>query len=96
MKKLVGLLLVVLLILVLATGIASAAAPLPQGGGQEYIVQADDWLSKLADKAYGDMFAYPVIVEATNAKAAEDTSFTFIDNPDLIEIGQKVWIPARP
>lgn len=62
--------------------------------GQAYIVQADDWLSKLAQKFYGDMFTYPVIVDATNAKAATDSSFDVIDNPDLIEIGQKLWIPA--
>jgi nucleoid-associated protein YgaU len=37
--------------------------------------------------------AYPVIVDATNAKAKEDSSFTEITNPDLIEIGQKLWIP---
>jgi hypothetical protein len=36
-----------------------------------------------------------VIVEATNARAAEDVSFVVIDNPDLIEVGQKLWIPAQ-
>ncbi|GIK41856.1 MAG: hypothetical protein BroJett011_56890 [Chloroflexota bacterium] len=61
--------------------------------GQAYIVQADDWLSKLALKFYNDMMQYPVIVEATNAKAKDDSSFTVITNPDLIEIGQKLWIP---
>jgi hypothetical protein len=66
-----------------------------QADGQAYIVQADDWLSKLADKFYGDMFTYPAIVEATNAEAAQDDSFAVIDNPDLIEIGQKLWIPAK-
>ncbi len=62
--------------------------------GEEYIVQADDWLSKIADKFYGDILAYPIIVDATNARAAEDDSFAVIDNPDIIEIGQKLWIPA--
>ncbi|MCB0154190.1 MAG: SMP-30/gluconolactonase/LRE family protein, partial [Anaerolineae bacterium] len=65
-----------------------------QTEGEEYVVQADDWLSKIADKFYGDILAYPTIVEATNARAAEDDSFAIIDNPDLIEIGQKLWIPA--
>jgi large repetitive protein len=64
-----------------------------QGNGEAYVVQADDWLSKIADKFYGDISAYPTIVEATNAKAKEDSSFTVIANPDLIEIGQKLWIP---
>lgn len=77
-----------------ALGMAQAAPPVQdEGPGVEYIVQADDWLSKLADKFYGDIFAYPVIVKGTNAMAADDASFTIIDNPDLIEIGQKLWIP---
>jgi hypothetical protein len=63
--------------------------------GREYTVQAEDWLSKLAEKEYDDPMAYPVIVEATNAKAAEDNSFAVIDNPDIIEIGQKLWLPTE-
>ena len=38
------------------------AAPLSQetmSCEQEVIVQADDWLSKIAEKVYGDVFAYP-------------------------------------
>lgn len=73
-----------------------SAAPPTQGGGQEYVVQEDDWLSKIADRYYGDMMAYPVIVEATNARAKEDSSFATITNPDLIEVGQKLWIPDVP
>jgi iron(III) transport system substrate-binding protein len=77
----------------LLAGVATAANPLQQGGGQEYIVQADDWLSKLAEKSYGDVLAWPVIWRATNAKAAEDASFAEITNPNVIEVGQKLWIP---
>jgi hypothetical protein len=84
---------IVVLALTLAVGLALAAPPAQEAGGQPYVVQKDDWLSKIADKYYGDMFAYPIIVEATNAKAAEDSSFAVIKNPDLIEIGQKLWIP---
>ena len=76
------------------TSLASTAAPLLQDEGTTYIVQADDWLSRLAEKFYGDLLAYPAIVDATNAKAAEDDSYTVIDNPDVIEIGQKLFIPA--
>ena len=64
-----------------------------EGDGQAYIVQADDWLSKLSLKFYGDIAKYPAIVEATNAKAKGDSTFDVITNPDLIEIGQKLWIP---
>lgn len=74
---------------------AVAAAPPPEGSssGQDYIVQADDWLSKLADKFYGDPLAFQAIVEATNAKAVEDTTYTSITNPDVIEVGQRLFIP---
>ncbi len=71
------------------------AAPLPQASeGDVYVVQAEDWLSKIAEKYYGDILAYPAIVAATNAKASSDASFAYIANPDLIEVGQKLWIPA--
>ena len=82
-------LLLALIIFWINTPQAQAQAP----EGREYIVQVDDWLSKLSDKFYGDIFAYPDIVEATNTKAAEDGSFTPITNPDLIEVGQKLWMP---
>ena len=81
---------IILVLLGLSLSLAYAQAP----EGQAYVVQAGDWLSKLAQKEYGDPLAYPAIVEATNAKATEDDSFTVITNPDLIEIGQKIWIPA--
>lgn len=72
-----------------------AAAPPPQAStGDVYIVQAEDWLSKIAEKYYGDILAYPAIVAATNAKASSDASFAYIANPDFIEVGQKLWIPA--
>lgn len=86
------------LVIVLSLALLPAtllAAPPQQEEGQEYTIQADDWLSKLALKFYSDMTKYPAIVEATNAKAQEDSTFTVITNPDLIEIGQKLWIPAE-
>jgi LysM repeat protein len=86
-------LLIAVMITLLAANVVRAAAP--DSDGQEYIVQPGDWLSKIAGKFYGDIFAYPSIVKATNAKAAEDDSFDVIDNPDVIEIDQKLWIPAQ-
>jgi peptide/nickel transport system substrate-binding protein len=56
-------------------------------------VQAEDSLSTLADKFYGNIFAYPVIVDATNAKAATDSSYATIDDPNVIEAGSKLCIP---
>ena len=70
------------------------AAPVHQDEGTEYVVQADDWLSKLSEKFYGDTLAFPAIVEATNAKAAVDDSYVVIDNPDIIEVGQRLLIPT--
>ncbi|MCB0177910.1 MAG: hypothetical protein KDI62_06760 [Anaerolineae bacterium] len=59
---------------------------------EEYTVVADDWLSKLADKYFGDLFLYPAIVTATNEKHAIDDTFAEIENPDVIEPGWKVCI----
>ena len=84
----------VLFLFVLSVGVAGAAPP-SQTGGETYAVQADDWLSKLADKFYGDVFAWPAIWEATNAKATEDDSFAVIEDPNVIEVGQKLWIPSQ-
>lgn len=72
------------------------AAPNAQSAscGQDYTVQADDWLSRLAEKFYGDLLAYPAIVNATNAAAQADASYAAIANPDLIEIGWKLCLPA--
>jgi len=61
---------------------------------QEVIVQGDDWLSKIAEKVYGDVFAYPAIAEATNVKNAEHNSFARIENVDVIEIGWKLCVPS--
>lgn len=57
-------------------------------------VQADDWLSKLADKFYGDILAFPVIARATNAKSAVDDSYAFIEDVNIIEPGWKLCIPS--
>src|SRR5262245_36743747 len=75
--------------------VSHAAGPLPQTDGQAYVVQSGDWLSKLADKFFGDPQAWPLIVKATQAKAATDSSFTTIADPNMIEVGQKLWIPTE-
>lgn len=62
--------------------------------GAEYTVQAGDWLSKIAEKYFGNAGAYPTIIEATNARAGQDNSFGVITDPNLIEVGQKLWIPG--
>ena len=82
---------------------AAAAAPTDQApagqalssGGQAYVVQQGDWLKKIARKFYDDSRRWRDIMEATNAKAAKDASFSVITDPDLIRPGWKLWIPAE-
>ncbi len=57
-------------------------------------VQLNDWLSKIAEKFYGNPLAYPAIVTATNAQHAADATFAAIDDPNIIEPGWKLCIPS--
>ena len=88
--------LVSLLALILSTLAAPVAmgAPLPQAEGEVYTVQKDDWLSKIAEKEYGDPLAYPAIVYHNNLKSEEDSTFARIDDPDLIEVGWTIYLPT--
>jgi len=92
-KKLFSLFVLIALLVSLLPA-AAFAAPLRQEGGKTYTVQKDDWLSKLADKEYGDPFAWEPIYYYTNLKAEEDEAFNFIEDPDLIEIGWTLYIPT--
>lgn len=90
MSKKVGLFLFLALLLALIP-----ATALAQDGGTAYTIQADDWLSKLAEKEYGDPLAYPAIVYYTNLKATSDDAYNEIDNPDLVEVGWVVYLPSN-
>ncbi len=94
MKFKLPILLIISILPIIKPAPVALTAPLLQDGGQDYVVQVDDWLSKLADKFYGNIFAFPAIVEATNTRASEDSSYTFITDPDVIEVGQKLYIPS--
>ena len=88
---------VLAVLMLLALLMPAAPAAFAQGGvacEEDYSVQADDWLSKLADKFYGDVLAYPALFEATNAAAAAD-SYATIANADLIEVGWKLCVPSQ-
>ncbi len=91
MSKKVMFILVMLLVLSFTAVPAIAQDPTC---ADDYTVQADDWLSKLSDRFFGDIFAYPIIVDATNAANAADESYAKIGNPDVIEVGQKLCIPS--
>ena len=93
MRRLISSLLLLVLLLTVVSSVAVAAPPAQEG--ETYVVQADDWLSKLADKFLGDVFAWPAIWGATNEKADTDAAYTRILNPDLIEVGQTLYIPSE-
>jgi LysM repeat protein len=61
---------------------------------QTYTVQAGDWLSRIAERFYGDVQSYQVIFDATNAAGANN-GFATLNDPDLIEVGQVLCIPAQ-
>ena len=90
-KKLFALLLVVTLLTVSAPVLA---APPYQAAGQDYTVQAGDTLGALAEKALGARALFPAIAGLNNEKAVADTSYAVIGDPQRLEVGRKIYIPA--
>ncbi len=93
-KKLITIVATMAILMGAVTQSAAASPMLQVACEQDTVVQADDWLSKLADKFYGDILAFPAIVEATNQANAADDSYALIENADLIEPGWKLCIPS--
>lgn len=58
----------------------------------EYVVQADDQLSTLADRYYGDASFSASIISATNRKHITDSAFASITTPQQIKAGDKLCI----
>jgi LysM repeat protein len=85
---------VVVVLALMPGAMAYAAGPSPQTEGWEYVVQADDWLSKLAEKYLGDAHLWPRIVAITNAGAAVDPRLALIHDSNVIYPGQIILIPA--
>ena len=71
------------------------AAPVCLAESGDYIVQAGDTLGDIAQEMLGDTSRYGEIVEGTNARASSDSSYTRIEDPNLIEVGWKLAIPIR-
>lgn len=67
-----------------------------QSAQQAYIVQEGDWLSSIAERAYGNPHLYYRIIDGTNTKAKADNSFSPLASPNQLRVGQKVWIPSAP
>ena len=66
---------------------------LAQGDGT-YVVQAGDWLARIAAQKLGDWKLYPAIVLATQEQAAMDNSFASVTDSWLVEPGWKLSIPS--
>ena len=93
MKRSAIVLLAVLATMVFA-GVAGAAPLQQEDDGVPYIVQPGDGLIKLAHLFFGDGVVFQRIMDATNAKAAEDSSYSPISDANVIIVGQKIWIPG--
>jgi 5'-nucleotidase/UDP-sugar diphosphatase len=78
----------------MSSGESEVMMPEDMSCSEDYVVQADDWLSKIADKFYGDILAYLIIFDATNVAAEGSDTYTSIADPNVIEVGQTLCIPA--
>jgi len=82
------------IVLTLFMVLAIMFSTVPTALAEDYVVVSGDTLFKIAARFLGDGNRYLEIVEATNAKHAEDSSYAFIENPDLILVGWKLDIPT--
>ena len=93
MNKILRLTVLVLLLLGLVPAVSSA-----QEGvvcAEEVVVQKDDWLSKYADKYFGNILSWPAIMAWNNRAAeAEPDQYDYIENPNLIVVGWSICIPS--
>jgi len=83
-----------IIVMALLPSAVLAAPPTNDVTAEVYVVQADDWLGKLAEKFYGTPLAYPAIIEATNTKASQDDMFVPIDDPYQLVVGQALLAPT--
>lgn len=97
-SKQVTLLSVLLVAVLFVAGARFASA---QGSAQAancaetYTVVAGDTLGALAQKYLGSNSLYQQIADATNAANKVDSTFAAIADPNIIEIGWKLCIPAK-
>jgi heat shock protein HslJ len=93
MKRLLQVFMVLVMLMAFA-GVAVAQEDEDDGDGVAYTVQAGDHLMKLAREFFGEASAFERIVEATNRLAATDDNYQAISNPNIILVGQRLWIPG--
>jgi glucose/mannose transport system substrate-binding protein len=95
MKKLFSLTITAMLLLTLLP--VAANAQMMVACQEEVSVAKDDWLSKYADKYFGNVFAWPAIMALHN-QAAQESPDKFpnkIGNADVLEVGWTICIPAE-
>ncbi len=61
--------------------------------GEDYVVQVGDTLATIADETLNDPLAFPALVVLANA--LPDDAYTNIDDPNIIEEGWTICIPAE-
>jgi uncharacterized surface protein with fasciclin (FAS1) repeats len=77
-------------------GTTTTQEPVAVGCAEDYVVQANDSLSAIADKYLGDIGAYQQIVDANNIAAETNQTYVAIDDPNIISVGQTLCIPGSP
>ena len=64
--------------------------------GKSYIVKNGDTLSGIAATHLGDALRWPEVYDHNNKPAVVRVNGVKITNPDLIFVGQKIYIPGTP
>ena len=93
MKKLFYLTMITVLLMTLVPMVASAQEPVVCQ--EEVTVAKDDWLSKYADKYFGNVLSWPAIMALNNQAALADDTYDSIANADLLEVGWTICVPAE-
>ena len=94
MNKRICALLVILMVVATTLMLPSTGVAQEQTNScEDYVVQAGDSLSEIADEILGNPAAFPSIVEATNEVAENDDSYATIANPSSIRQDAKLCIP---
>lgn len=60
----------------------------------DVFVQPGDTLSLIAGRTMGDLASYNAILAATNAKAAQDSTYATIANANVLVVGWKLCVPG--
>lgn len=61
---------------------------------QDVTVQVGDTLAKIAERVYGDSRLFRAIAQATQAKAANDSSYATLGDLNMLEVGWKLCAPG--